>query len=144
MNAELSARGRRTPNTTARPRIWFSSVTRWPTSFLRAMINERMACAESDFTCTGLKKPVRARCASPRIVAVGLVGRKRLQRLTGLPALDTDHRHTASGQAVMEHRGHAAGLEHDPPTGRRSGQRGFDVGGRGRYLHPAQDRPAPV
>ena len=29
----------------------FSKVTRWPTSFLRAMINERMACAESDFTC---------------------------------------------------------------------------------------------
>jgi hypothetical protein len=36
---------------------------------------------------------------------------------------------------VMEHRGHTAGLEHDPPTGRRSGQRGFDVGGRRRYLY---------
>jgi hypothetical protein len=38
MNVELSARGSRTPNTTARPRIWFSRVTRCPTSFLRAMI----------------------------------------------------------------------------------------------------------
>lgn len=32
-----------------------------PTSFLRAMINDLTACAGSDFTCTGLKKPVRAR-----------------------------------------------------------------------------------
>ena len=31
------------PNTTARPRIWFSKATRWPTNFLRAMINERSA-----------------------------------------------------------------------------------------------------
>ena len=43
MKVELSARGSRTPNTTARPRIWFSSVTRWPTSFLRAMISDRTA-----------------------------------------------------------------------------------------------------
>ena len=35
MNAAVNARGSRTPNTTARPRIWFSRVTRWPTSFLR-------------------------------------------------------------------------------------------------------------
>ena len=50
MKAGLSARGSRTPNTTARPRIWFSKVTRWPTSFLRAMISDRTACAGSDFT----------------------------------------------------------------------------------------------
>ena len=43
MKAFESARGSRTPNTTAKPRIWFSKVTRWPTSFLRAMINERSA-----------------------------------------------------------------------------------------------------
>ena len=66
MKAGLSARGSRTPNTTARPRIWFSSMTRWPTSFLRAMTSERMACAGSDFTWIGLKKPVRARWAKPR------------------------------------------------------------------------------
>src|SRR5437879_4133746 len=83
-------------------------------------------------------------CQAARIVAVGFVGRKRLQRLTSLPALDTDHRHTASGQAVMEHRGHTAGLEHDPPTGRCSGQRGFDVGGRRRYLHLVNDRAVSV
>ena len=56
IKVELSARGKRMPNTTARPRIWFSSVTRWPTSFLRAMINERMACAWSDFTRTHPQK----------------------------------------------------------------------------------------
>jgi hypothetical protein len=48
--AAVNARGSRTPNTTARPRIWFSSVTRWPTSFLRAMISDRKACAARDFT----------------------------------------------------------------------------------------------
>ena len=36
-----------------------------PPVFLRAMISERRACADSDFICTGLKKPVRARYASP-------------------------------------------------------------------------------
>jgi hypothetical protein len=64
--AGLSPRGSRTPNTTARPRIWFSSVTRWPTSFLRARISARTAWAGSDFTRTVVKKPVRASCASPR------------------------------------------------------------------------------
>jgi hypothetical protein len=36
-----------------------------PPVFLRAMISERRACADSDLICTGLKKPVRARYASP-------------------------------------------------------------------------------
>jgi hypothetical protein len=44
----------------------FSKVTRWPTSFLRALISNGSAWARNDFTCTGLKKPVRAKCASPR------------------------------------------------------------------------------
>jgi hypothetical protein len=35
--------GQSTPNTTPKPRIWFSKVTRCPTSFLRAMIKERSA-----------------------------------------------------------------------------------------------------
>src|SRR3984957_4719081 len=58
--------GQSDPNTTAKPRICFSRVTRWPTSFLRAPISERTAWADKDFTCTGLKKPVRAKCARPR------------------------------------------------------------------------------
>jgi hypothetical protein len=60
-----SPRGSRIPNTT-RPLSWFSKVTRWPTNFLRGMINEQTAWARKDFTGTGLKKPVRAKCASPR------------------------------------------------------------------------------
>ena len=43
MKAAVSARGSRIQNATARRLIWFSKVTRWPTSFLRAMINERSA-----------------------------------------------------------------------------------------------------
>src|SRR5580704_17607212 len=35
-----------------------------PPVFLRAMISERRACADSDFTRTGLKKPVKARYAA--------------------------------------------------------------------------------
>ena len=35
-------------------------------SFLRALISERSAWARNDFTCTALKKPVRAKCARPR------------------------------------------------------------------------------
>jgi hypothetical protein len=50
IKAGLSARGSRMPNTTARPRIWFSRVTQWPTGFLRAMISDRTAWAGSDFT----------------------------------------------------------------------------------------------
>ena len=34
--------------------------------FLRALISERRAWARNDFTGTGLKKPVRAKSASPR------------------------------------------------------------------------------
>jgi hypothetical protein len=34
MKAAVSASGSRIPDTTARPRIWFSKVTRWPNSFL--------------------------------------------------------------------------------------------------------------
>ena len=60
MKAAVRARGSRIPNTTAKPRICFSKVTRWPTSFLRAMMSERTARADKDFTCTGLKNPVRA------------------------------------------------------------------------------------
>ena len=39
----------------------------------------------------------------------------------------------------MEHRGHTAGLEHDPPTGRRPRQRGFDTERRRRCLRLVDD-----
>lgn len=52
VDAGLSARGCRTSNTAARQRIYLSSVTRWPTSFLQAMINDLTAWARSNFTWT--------------------------------------------------------------------------------------------
>jgi hypothetical protein len=48
--------------------------------------SERIAWAGNDFTCTGLKN----RCgpdAPERVVAIGLMGRKRFERLIRLPAL---------------------------------------------------------
>jgi hypothetical protein len=46
------------------------------------LAHERTAWADRDFTCTGLKKPVRAKCASPRAsLRSVLLGRERLERL---------------------------------------------------------------
>ena len=84
------------------------------------MISERTAWADKDFTCTGLKKPVRARVRQPsRVVAIGLVGRQRLERLVGLPALDADHGKAELAQPVEQDRRHASGLEYDATTTRR-------------------------
>lgn len=47
------------------------------------------------------------------IVAIGLVGRKGLQRLVRLPAFDADDRQTEGCQPMVEHRRHPTGLEHD-------------------------------
>jgi hypothetical protein len=65
MKAAMNARGSRTPNTTARPRIRFSKVTRWPTNSLRALIDERLAYAKRHHMHR-LEEPVRTKCASPR------------------------------------------------------------------------------
>src|SRR3984957_20984719 len=54
-----------------------------------------------------------------RVVAIGLVGRKRLERLVGLPALDADHRKTKLVQPVKQDWRHASGLEHDAAATRR-------------------------
>src|ERR1700722_9362856 len=51
-----------------------------------------------------------------RVVAIGLVGRKRLERLVGLPALDADHRKTKLVQPVKQDWRHSSGLEHDAMT----------------------------
>ena len=54
-----------------------------------------------------------------RVVAIGLVGRKRLERLVGLPALDADHGETELAQPVKQDRRHSSSLEHDATTTRR-------------------------
>src|SRR6266446_6433267 len=87
MKAGLSARGSRTPNTTARPRIWFSltyqllaSDDQRPDSVRRQRLH--MNGLEE----AGAGEMRQATC----VVAVGLVRRQRLQRLIRLPALDAD------------------------------------------------------
>jgi hypothetical protein len=51
-----------------------------------------------------------------RVIAVGLVGGRRFERLVGLSALDADHRETKLVQSVKKDRRHASGLEHDATT----------------------------
>ena len=136
MNAAVNARGSRTPNTTARPRIWFSRVTRWPTSFLRAMISDRTGVRRQRLHMNGLEEAGAGEMRQAAcIVAVGLVRRQRLQRLIGLPALDADDGQSQLAQAVVEHRRHPAGLEHDPLAGRSLCERRRDIGRRRRHLH---------
>ena len=45
-----------------------------------------------------------------RVVAIGLVGRKRLERLEGLSAPDADHRETELAQPVKQDRRHTLSL----------------------------------
>jgi hypothetical protein len=79
MNAAVSARGSRNPNTTARPLIWFSKVTRWPTNFLRDdQRAERMSLQRLHMH--RLEAGVSQMRQTSRVVAIGLVGRKRLER----------------------------------------------------------------
>ena len=76
MKAGLSARGSRTPNTTARPRIWFSRVTRWPTSFLRAMISAPDSVCRQGLHINGLEEAGTGEMRQAAcIVAIGFVGR---------------------------------------------------------------------
>src|SRR5271156_4631320 len=55
---------------------------------------------------------------SSRVVAIGLVGRQRLERLVGLPAFHADHGQTELAQPVKEDRRHASGLEDNSATTR--------------------------
>ena len=68
----------------------------------------------------GLEEPGASQMRQPsRVVAVGLVGRKRLERLIRLPALYADHRKAELAQPVEQDRRHATSLEDDPTTTRR-------------------------
>src|SRR5580692_4854180 len=53
---------------------------------------------------------------SSRVSAIGLVGRQRLERLVGLPALHADHWQTELAQPVKQDRRHPSRLEHDATT----------------------------
>src|SRR6202034_3885809 len=68
----------------------------------------------------GLEEPGASQMRqASRVIAVGLVGGERLERLVGLSALDADHRETKLVQPVKKDRRHASCLEHDPTTTRR-------------------------
>jgi hypothetical protein len=50
------------------------------------------------------------------VIAIGLVGRKRLERLIGLPALDADHGKAELAKPVEQDRSHSTCFEYDPTT----------------------------
>src|SRR5579864_8932142 len=55
-----------------------------------------------------------------RVVAIGLVGGERLERLVGLPAFDADHGKAELTQPVEQDRRHSPRLEYDATTTWRS------------------------
>jgi hypothetical protein len=68
----------------------------------------------------GLEEPSAGQMRQPpRVVAIGLVGRQRLERLVGLPAFDADYGQTELVQPVKQDWRHSSGLEHDATTTRR-------------------------
>ena len=78
------------------------------------------------------------------IIAIGLVGGERLERLVGLPALDTDHWETKLVQPVKQDRRHSPRLEYDATTTRRFRQFAGDRLCCRRRLALANDRPFTV
>jgi hypothetical protein len=71
----------------------------------------------------GLEEAGASQVRQPsRVIAVGFVSRKRLERLVGLPALHAHHGEAEAAQSVEQDRHHAPGLEHDATTTRRLGQ----------------------
>ena len=84
MKAAVSARGSRIPNTTA----------------ILARADQRAdRVGRQRLHVHGLEEASASQMRQPsRIVAVGLVGRKRLERLVGLPALHADHWQTELAQ----------------------------------------------
>ena len=104
MKAFVSARGSRTPNTTAKPRIWFSKVTRCPTSFLRAMINEQERMSSQRLHADGLEEASAGVIRQPSSASLRSVlwVASDLSALAGLPALDADHGQTELVQPVKK------------------------------------------
>ena len=71
----------------------------------------------------GLEEAGASQMRQPsRVIAIGLVSGKRLERLIGLPALHADHGQTELAQPVEQDRRHSPRLEYDATTTRRFGQ----------------------
>ena len=78
------------------------------------------------------------------IIAIGLVGGERLERLVGLPALDADHWETKLVQPVKQDRRHSPRLEYNPTATRRFRQFAGDRLCCRRRLALANHRPFTV
>src|SRR5580704_12650078 len=78
------------------------------------------------------------------IIAIGLVGGERLERLVGLPALDADHWETKLVQPVKQDRRHSPRLEYNPTATRRFRQFAGDRLRCRRRLALTNDRPFTV
>jgi hypothetical protein len=79
-----------------------------------------------------------------RVVAIGLVGRERLERLIRLPALDADHGKSEFAQSVEQDRRHSTRLEDDPTTTRRFRQLVGDRSRRRLRFTLGNDLPFPI
>src|SRR5271169_2040990 len=65
----------------------------------------------------GLEETSAGQMRQPsRVIAIGLVGGERPERLVGLPALNADHGKTQLAQPVEQDRRHSPGLEYDAAT----------------------------
>ena len=65
----------------------------------------------------GLEEPGAGQMRQPsRVIAIGLVGGERLERLIGLPALDADDGKAELAQPVEQDRRHSRRLEYDSTT----------------------------
>jgi hypothetical protein len=88
----------------------------------------------------GLEEASASQMRQPsRVVPIGLVGRKRLERLIRLPALDADSGKAELTQPVEEDRRHSTRLEHDAATTRRFRQLNGDRLRRRRRLALVND-----
>src|SRR5271165_643920 len=68
----------------------------------------------------GLEEPGAGQMRqTSRVIAIGLVGGERLERLVGLPALNADYWKTQLAQPVKQDRRHSPRLEYDATTTRR-------------------------
>jgi hypothetical protein len=88
----------------------------------------------------GLEEPGAGQMRQPSsIIAVGLVGRDRLEGLIRLPAFYADRREAELAQAMEQDRRHASSLEDDPTAARRFRQLVSDRPRRRRRLALVDD-----
>lgn len=96
MNAGLSARGKRTPNTTAGLDLVLQHDP-LADQLLAGYDQRANGVRRQRLHVHGLEEAGAGEMLATRVVAVGLVGRDDFSAWRGLPALDTDNWHAALG-----------------------------------------------